>query len=147
MAMSFEDMSSERFQEAVLDCLNKPERQMPQRIQRQRTKGWRMPEGTLYVGRNTRWGNPLLPQMWGLQRTIDVYRDMVLGIWNPDHFSDCDDQDYAIVYQLVSNWKDRIDGHPLEAARFELRGHNLACWCPLDQPCHADVLLALANAT
>lgn len=28
----------------------------------------------------------------------------------------------------------------------ELRGKDLACWCPLDQPCHADVLLELANA-
>jgi Domain of unknown function (DUF4326) len=28
----------------------------------------------------------------------------------------------------------------------ELRGKNLACWCPLDHPCHADVLLELANA-
>lgn len=27
----------------------------------------------------------------------------------------------------------------------ELRGKDLACWCPLDQPCHADVLLRLAN--
>ena len=27
----------------------------------------------------------------------------------------------------------------------ELRGKNLACFCPLDQPCHADVLLELAN--
>lgn len=27
----------------------------------------------------------------------------------------------------------------------ELRGHDLACWCRLDQPCHADVLLGLAN--
>jgi hypothetical protein len=26
-----------------------------------------------------------------------------------------------------------------------LRGKDLACWCPLDQPCHADVLLELAN--
>lgn len=30
--------------------------------------------------------------------------------------------------------------------RAELRGRDLACWCPLDQPCHADVLLRLANA-
>ena len=29
----------------------------------------------------------------------------------------------------------------------ELRGKNLACWCKLDEPCHADVLLKLANAT
>ena len=27
----------------------------------------------------------------------------------------------------------------------DIRGHDLACWCPLDQPCHADVLLELAN--
>jgi len=27
-----------------------------------------------------------------------------------------------------------------------LRGKNLACWCRLDQPCHADVLLKIANA-
>ena len=27
----------------------------------------------------------------------------------------------------------------------KLRGRDLMCWCPLDQPCHADVLLELAN--
>jgi hypothetical protein len=39
------------------------------------------------------------------------------------------------------------------AARFsredvvaELAGHDLACWCPLDQLCHADVLLEIANS-
>ncbi|EPX82062.1 hypothetical protein Salmuc_02429 [Salipiger mucosus DSM 16094] len=26
-----------------------------------------------------------------------------------------------------------------------LRGRDLACWCPLDRPCHADILLELAN--
>ncbi|MGC7247308.1 DUF4326 domain-containing protein, partial [Mycobacteroides abscessus] len=33
-----------------------------------------------------------------------------------------------------------------DTIRRELRGHDLACWCPLDQPCHADVLLEIANA-
>jgi hypothetical protein len=28
----------------------------------------------------------------------------------------------------------------------QLRGKDLACWCPLDQPCHADVLLEIANS-
>ena len=32
-----------------------------------------------------------------------------------------------------------------DRVREELAGRNLACWCPLDQPCHADVLLELAN--
>lgn len=27
----------------------------------------------------------------------------------------------------------------------ELAGKNLACWCALTAPCHADVLLKLAN--
>jgi hypothetical protein len=31
-------------------------------------------------------------------------------------------------------------------ARRELRGRDLACWCSLDGPCHADVLLKVANA-
>lgn len=30
----------------------------PQRIQRKRTKGWKMPENTVYVGRPSKWGNP-----------------------------------------------------------------------------------------
>jgi hypothetical protein len=34
-------------------------------------------------------------------------------------------------------WKDQ--------ARLALRGKNLACWCALDVPCHADILLAFAN--
>ncbi len=35
-------------------------------------------------------------------------------------------------------------GYAAEARRI-LHGHDLACWCPLDQLCHADVLLELAN--
>lgn len=34
---------------------------MPIRVQRCRTKGWRLPDNTLYVGRPTRWGNPFVP--------------------------------------------------------------------------------------
>jgi hypothetical protein len=33
-----------------------------------------------------------------------------------------------------------------EQARGELRGKDLACWCALDEPCHGDVLLEIANA-
>ncbi|WP_068082884.1 DUF4326 domain-containing protein [Mycobacterium sp. E1747] len=119
---------------------------MPERIQRRREKGWRMPEGAIYIGRPSRWGNPFTANMWGLQTSLDAYSDMVRGFWNPILFHDCDDQDYAIAYELRSDWLRRLNyHHPLEAVRYELRGHDLACWCPLDQPCHADVLLELAN--
>jgi len=50
-------------------------------------------------------------------------------------------------------WRNNWDGPEAEAVRERLfdalprlRGKNLACWCPLDKPCHADVLLELANS-
>lgn len=39
-----------------------------------------------------------------------------------------------------------IGGHPIETIVAELKGKDLACWCRLDQKCHADILLELANA-
>ena len=94
----------------------------PQRIHRQRTRGWRLPPNSVFVGRGTRWGPSWVPdQLWWTsdraQPTVDVYRDVILRrlTENPD--------------LLVP-----------------LRGKHLACYCPLDQPCHADVLLELANA-
>jgi hypothetical protein len=100
------------------------------RIQRKRTKGWRMPEGAVYVGRPTRWGNeitPTMPDVWGrplgVERAVDLYRIATL------------------------RWIDEYDDRDaVEAWLAPLRGRDLACWCPLDQPCHADVLLELANA-
>lgn len=84
---------------------------MPVRIQRKRTRGWKMPPNTVYVGRPTKWGNPHI--------TPERYRAMIDGnVWTFPTTRDI---------------------------RRELRGKNLACWCPLDQPCHADVLLELAN--
>ena len=122
---------------------------MPERIQRQRTAGWRMPEGAVYVGRPTKWGNP-----W---RIIPV-RDH----WYP--FGDAAD----VIHEDSKNTIGRFEritrtpgtGAPhwarhayqrdlsdelLLAARRELAGKDLACWCHLDQPCHADVLLEFAN--
>ena len=93
-------------------------RGMPKRIQRRRTKGWKMPVGAVYVGRPTKWGNPFTPgndRRW----LVGSYRKYLIA-----------NQAYQTDHRL-----------PLE----ELRGKDLACWCPLDQPCHADVLLELAN--
>lgn len=89
----------------------------PVRIQRKRTKGWRMPPNTVYVGRPTMWGNN---QADGSHK---AYAKSCFQRWVNESAS------YA--------WKGR--------AQIELRGKNLACWCRLDQPCHADVLLELAN--
>lgn len=71
----------------------------------------------IYVGRPTKFGNPF-----------------VLGR----------DGDRATV---VLKYKKYIEARPelLHAARRELRGSNLICWCaPL--ACHGDILLQIANS-
>lgn len=94
---------------------------MPIRIQRKRTKGWKLvsPNGlpVVYVGRGTDWGNPFRLDTYGRADAVSAFREWC----HPDS---------ALG----------------EAARRILRGKNLACWCALDQPCHADVLLEIANA-
>lgn len=91
---------------------------MPVRIQRKRTKGWKMPAGVVYVGRPTRWGNPY---------TI----------------AECGSAENAVMAFLTARM---TMPEEREKIRRELRGKDLACWCPLDQPCHADVLLEIANS-
>ena len=94
---------------------------MPKRIQLKRTKGWKMPAGAVKVDRTTKWGNH-----WKVGHGIDASSAV--------HRYRCD---------LMA------DTMPAALARYavvaELGGKDLACWCPLDSPCHADVLLALAN--
>lgn len=118
----------------------------PKRIQRKRGKGWRMPDGVVYVGRPTRWGNPFsrmdfIPLSLGLE----LYSDMASGFWSPTKVNHLADAPLSHVYAAHHAWRSRIGGHPLEAIRSHLNRTDLACWCPLDQPCHADVLLHLAN--
>jgi hypothetical protein len=93
----------------------------PKRVQRKRTKDWRMPPNTVYVGRPGPWGNPFAVKNAGTaERALALYKDWI-------------DNEIAIA---PDNLKE-IKG--------QLRGKNLACWCKLGRPCHADVLLRLAN--
>jgi hypothetical protein len=105
----------------------------PQRIQRRRTLGWRMPEGAVYVGRPGRWGNP--------------YR---VGETNPATYDEYTAADVVDLYRRsVKFWWPK---EYAEEARQLLAGRDLVCWCPLVNehgnrvPCHADVLLELANS-
>lgn len=109
---------------------------MPSRLQRRRTKGWRLPEGAVYVGRPTMWGNPWRIGETGIPDAAEAvrrFRAAVLGFASNGSF--CPPQAHP-------------DSHigRIVAKAAELRGRDLACWCPLDRPCHADVLLELANA-
>lgn len=94
----------------------------PKRIQRMRTAGWRMPRGVVYVGRKTKWGNPFKVGEFGVKTAAEAVERYRLWLAN--------------LY----------DGKKVaEMARRELRGKDLACWCAMDEPCHADVLLEVAN--
>lgn len=106
---------------------------IPQRIQRRRTMGWRMPEGAIYVGRPSKWGNPV--RVGGM-----VYCESAGRAWSRPITAD-DAVSFFEVDLRCGFLRFRI-----EDIRRELRGHDLVCWCPLASPCHADVLLELANA-
>lgn len=103
----------------------------PRRIQLSRAKGWRMPPNTVKVDRTTRWGNP--------------YREG--DTRSPEGFPfapNAGPLDRAgAVRQFRALTADRLNRDPLFLA--ELHGKNLACWCKPGEPCHADVLLELAN--
>ena len=75
-----------------------------------------IPEGAIYVGRPTKWGNPFtINRTRSRREVVQLYR-----LW------------------LLSN------GQRVEDAKRELRGKDLVCWCsPL--PCHADILMEIAN--
>ena len=90
---------------------------MPIRIQRRRTRGWKMPPNTVYVGRPTKWASPFRigPNMTA-----------------------------AKAVQAYARWLEMMPSLAADACR-ELRGRNLACWCRLDEPCHAGFLLRLVN--
>lgn len=100
------------------------------RVQLSRAKGWRMPENTVKVDRSTRWGNPFKLHGDGYPMTAEVAVMLF-----ERHVTDEKRLGWVMAGRLTN----------LEDVRRELRGKNLACWCGLDQPCHADVLLRLAN--
>jgi|SRR3990167_892934 len=97
----------------------------PKRIQRKRIKGWKMPANTIYVGRPTKWGNrfKVKTDKHGIKHTaqeaVDNFKDFVFDA----------DGNYPLLMTI----------------REELKGKNLVCWCSLNQPCHADILLRIAN--
>ncbi|WP_435105246.1 DUF4326 domain-containing protein [Arhodomonas sp. AD133] len=101
------------------------------RVRLRRQRGWRMPANTVKVDRSTRWGNPFVVGRHGdREACVRLYHRLLAG--ELCHGMDNLDAQRRTLIQ--------VRGH-----LHELTGRNLACWCPLDAPCHADVLLALAN--
>jgi hypothetical protein len=88
----------------------------PRRVQLRRIQSWKKPDGAISVARPHKWGNPF---------KVGVHAaDAAEAVW------------------LYRQW---LPSQSLYVEVSELTGHDLMCFCPLDQPCHADVLLELAN--
>ncbi len=126
---------------------------MPERIQRRRTKGWRMPAGTVYVGRGSRWGNPFrvgAPHpLTGLTMDVatctDLFRrglEAAAAVGAPESLFADGQADLWRAWEAVAP---HLTAFAVETALGDLRGRDLACWCPPGSPCHADVLLEIAN--
>lgn len=98
--------------------------EMPIRIQLSRRRGWRLPDGAVSVARPGRWGNPFI----------------VGTAENGGNISPTK----AVQSFRAALLEDRLAIRVPDVKR-ELRGRMLACWCHPNSPCHADVLLEVAN--
>lgn len=134
---------------------------VPERIQLRRTLGWRLPPNTAVVSRPSKWGNPFgLRQPFGRDDPLRRYLEQ--GLAACGIMLDLDPPVHDLLYPVTRPvavaafraWLPSQVGRSgfalTEEARAELRGKNLACWCPLPadgEPdiCHAAVLLAISN--
>jgi hypothetical protein len=91
-------------------------------VQLSRKRGWRKPAGVVVVARPSRWGNPFkIGPGRSRAEAVELYEQALL-------------EGGALPFTVTD-------------VQRELAGRDLACWCPLDEPCHADVLLRAANPT
>jgi hypothetical protein len=107
----------------------------PIRVQLSRKKGWRMPPNTIRVARPCLWGNPFRVGFRVEEPVGEILEYVTI-------------EDAAHAVTLFEQWLRRsLKDHAevTRAALALLRGKNLACWCALGKPCHADVLLRYAN--
>lgn len=123
------------------------------RVQRKRTKGYKMPKGVVYVGRGSKYGNPF--KLQGDMVYVDAgHRRKIFSKWVCYY----DGGGYT-VEDVVKLFKDMLmdaNSHKAEPAireRFkymqehihELKGKRVACWCNLEACCHADIIVQTAN--
>ena len=118
---------------------------MPIRIQRKRTRGWRMPQGVVSCTRPGPFGNPIKVGMTVQEALFPCAHDEST-VDSPKEAAELfdsvlsDPEEWKRMIGCLPDWADRI----LDRIE-ELRGKDLACWCRLDAKCHVDTLLKLAN--
>ena len=107
----------------------------PKRIRLSRRKGWRKPDNCVLVSRPSKWGNPFAVGQHicvgrGLNYRQTLITDAAMAVRAFENMLSCSNRNYPSHDEI----------------RAELAGKHLACWCLLDQPCHADVFLIIANS-
>ena len=111
----------------------------PRRIQRKRTKGFRMPEGTVCVSRPGPWGNPFKASgaiEAGYARNVTEANALCVKCF----------EDWLYKGDLSEWWFGPVEPWLVMRSNLaSLYGKTLACWCPLDRPCHGDVLARAAD--
>lgn len=111
----------------------------PERIQLSRAKNSRMPPNTVKVDRSTKWGNPFNKTQIGVPfppPNGEEYPQRIVLFRGEPSLDRC--LDLYLVSLLLRVVVDPKITEPL-------RGKNLACWCKPGAPCHADILLEVAN--
>jgi hypothetical protein len=122
----------------------------PVRLQLSRQKGFCLAEHShatnglqvVNVARPGVCGNPFPVDVYGAKRAVDLFRRWIAGNMSTREMAGL---------SRVDRWSEP-DGVSLVTLRAmildcvpQLQGVNLACWCQVGAPCHADVLLEIAN--
>jgi hypothetical protein len=110
----------------------------PRRVQRKRIKGWRMPANTVCITRPGKWHNPYLVCAGRSRKeAVRAFRMGIRGRWRAlqklEGHSDISMLTVIAYFQAIRR------------SLHELRGKNVCCYCGLDEPCHGDPLLEVAN--
>lgn len=112
---------------------------IPARLQRSRRKGSQIPEGAIYVGRPTLWGNPFRSDRFGHAKATILH-----ARWLRGELSTLQLERLGFCAGECETLERRRTAVLREIHR--LRAHDLVCWCPTSSRwCHADTLLAIAN--
>lgn len=118
------------------------------RIQRKRTKGFRTPKNTVFAGRPSKWGNPFVLEKGkiyivgkgskvflcegDIDKVLRLYESCLTGYMVHGEYHIEADR-LQLLLPLVRRMK--------KLNLSELKGKNISCWCPLDSPCHVDVII------
>lgn len=112
----------------------------PMRVQRLRKKGFNLQKASRsglpvkYVGRPTKWGNPFRVEDLGAEEAVKRYKECILN--NAMCYAYIDEIEASIQFDRFKWMAENLE---------KLRGLDLACFCSLSSPCHADALIELLS--